>query len=107
MKNNSVLKYFIILSPYLLLTLICVLNLSWNITDHDDGHTLGFHAMGRNPDIQRSYGAYDSMCDYLLGLLPINYKILLGSMVGATVVSAYLILYFAGRLLQQWFKFTQ
>ena len=94
------------LSPYLLLTIVCIFNLSWNITDHDDGHTLGFHAMGRNPDIQRSYGAYDSMCDYLLGLLPINYKILLGSMVGATIISAYFILYLTGQTLKQWFKFT-
>ncbi|MBP9688506.1 MAG: hypothetical protein KBE91_02770 [Bacteroidia bacterium] len=106
MKINNTLKYLIILSPYLLLTLVCILNLSWNITDHDDGHTLGFHNMGRNPDIQRSYGAYDSMCDYLLGFLPINYKILLGFMVGATILSAYAILYYAGNVLKQWFNFT-
>ncbi|MCZ2139882.1 MAG: hypothetical protein LC096_00680, partial [Bacteroidia bacterium] len=92
--------------PYLLLILVCLLNLTWNITDHDDGHTLGFHNMGRNPDIQRSYGAYDSMCDFLLGFLPINYELLLGFMVGTTILASFAILYFSAELLKKWFSFN-
>lgn len=96
----------VIWSPYLFLILVCILNLSWNITDHDDGHTLGFHNMGRNPYIQRSYGAYDSMCDYLLGFLTIDYKLLLGFMVGSTILASFLILYFSAILLKLWFRFN-
>ncbi|MFN3445609.1 MAG: hypothetical protein ACK44D_07705, partial [Bacteroidia bacterium] len=86
--NNKTTNIFIWL-PYVLLVLVCVPNLSWNITDHDDGHTLGFHNMGRNPDVQRSYGAYDSMCDYLLSFLPIDYEWLLGFMVGVTILASF------------------
>ena len=92
--------------PYLLLVLVCVLNSSWNITDHDDGHTLGFHNMGRNPVIQRSYGVYDSMCDYLIGFLPVDYHLLLGFMVGSTILASFAILYFSSELLKKWFSFT-
>lgn len=101
-KTNSLLIWF----PYLILILVCLLNLSWDITDHDDGHTLGFHNMGRNPDVQRSYGAYDSMCDYLLSFLPINYEWLLGFMVGVTILASFAILYFSAELLKKWFNFT-
>lgn len=100
MEQKKLLNRLIILSPYLFLTLICLINISWNITDHDDGHTLGYHAMGRNASIQRAYGAYDSMCDYLLSFLPVNYKLLLGCMVGATILASYFIIYFSGRILE-------
>lgn len=105
-KINQPSKNIISWLPYVLLVLVCVPNLSWNITDHDDGHTLGFHNMGRNPDIQRSYGAYDSMCDYLLGFLPVDYHMLLGLMVGSTVLASFAILYFSAELLKKWFNFT-
>lgn len=106
MKNNNALRYLVLLSPYLLLALTCLFNLSWNISDHDDGHTLGFHAMGRNPDIQRSYGCYDSMCDYLLGFLPVQYKFLYGAMVGASVLAAFGILYLSKKLLTTLFPLS-
>ncbi len=90
--------------PYLIMVVIDSLNVSWNLTDHDDGHTLGYHAMGRDETIQRSYGAYDSMCDFLLGLLPANYTWLMGAMVGGTILASFTILYFSGNLLKRWFS---
>jgi MFS family permease len=86
-----------------MLLVIYLLNATWNLTDHDDGHTLGYHAMGRNEAIQRAYGAYDSMCDFLLGLLPANYTWLMGAMVGGTILASFAILYFSGTLLKRWF----
>ncbi len=104
--NNKSINHLLVWLPYIVLAIFYALNLSWNITDHDDGHTLGYHAMGRDELIQRSYGTYDSMCDFLLGFLPINYKLLIGVMVGSTVVASFAILYFSGKLLQKWFSFS-
>lgn len=80
MKNKDILlllKY----SPYILLAITFGFNVSWNISDHDDGLTLAYHAFGRDSDVQKVYGFYDSMCDYLLGFLPQNYYLVFATMI--------------------------
>ncbi len=91
--------------PYLAVLFSFIINHSWDIKDHDDGHTLGYHAMGRNETIQRSYGAYDSMCDYLLGFLPVNFEILYGCMVAATLAASIVIIFLFKRILVELFNY--
>lgn len=93
-------------SPYILLTAAFLFNFSWNIADHDDGHTLGYHALGRDNDIQRIYGAYDSMCDKLLSLLPVNYELLLGSMVFVTFIMSLLFLFIVNKIFTSIFNLS-
>lgn len=100
-----IIKRLIAWLPYLAVLLNFVFNLSWDIKDHDDGHTLGYHAMGRNETIQRTYGAYDSMCDFLLGLLPVNYEILYGCMIAATIISSLVLIFLFKRILTELFNY--
>lgn len=100
-KNRTNLITYL---PYVITLLVFFINASWNISDHDDGHTLGYHAMGRNENIQRAYGPYDSMCDYLLSLLPSEYKLVYASMIGLTLLSALSFLFFTQKLLTRHFN---
>ena len=60
----------------------------------DDGTTLAYHLLGRNPAIQPPYSAYDSMCDRILSFFTPDYHTLFSVMVGATLVASFFMLFF-------------
>ena len=78
----------------LLIATAFFLNWSWDIYDMDDGTTLAYHLLGRNPAIQPPYSAYDSMCDRILSFFTPDYHTLFSVMVGATLVASFFMLFF-------------
>lgn len=95
---ESLRKICLSLGSYVLILITGILNFSWNISDHDDGHTIGYHVFGRNSELQRVYGEYDSMCDALLGLLPANYYWVFGAMMVTTFIASFLVISFLKRI---------
>jgi len=92
-SRASFLKWLLALSSYGLIFLTGLFNFSWNISDHDDGHTIAYHVFGRNSELQRVYGEYDSMSDALLSLLPQDYYCVFGAMMLSTFIASFFVIY--------------
>src|SRR5690606_32991460 len=63
-------------SPELILVpvfcIIYIFSLTFLYVGGDDAYSVMYHALGRNPAIERSYGPYQAMMDVWLSVLPAN-----------------------------------
>ncbi len=80
-----------LLAGLLLIVAAFVLNVSCYIYDPDDGSTIIYHVLGRNPAIQQPYNYYDSFNDHLLSFLPADYYAVYGVGLAATLLAAIVI----------------
>jgi hypothetical protein len=65
-----------VLALGLLLAVVFACALTFELVEGDDSITLAYHLLGRNPEIQGRFAAYHVASDFLLGLLPMNERIL-------------------------------
>src|SRR5438874_283175 len=74
---------FVVIPIYLFIYCFC---LTFQYVEGDDAYSVMYHALGRNPGIQRPYGTYQAMMDVVLRILPPDESIVRHAAIGLHAV---------------------
>jgi hypothetical protein len=97
--------HIVLLSYTVLFLLVGLFTLNLNYVEGDDASTILYHLCGRNAEIQKPYGAYNSGLDYLLQISGLTDEPSLRSFaVLASFVSGWLVLCFSAIFIDLFFE---
>ena len=104
-KNRGMLnKFSWLILVVLSFTVVYASSLEFVYVEGDDATSIAYHLLGRNPDIQPPYSAYQGMADRLLGLLPNNEIQLRYFAIGLTSVATIIAIILMIEIVFSWFK---